>query len=112
MIKITVAEISIQKYYMLDFTFVKLKSTTSYLADYHGRHWGICADEVEGRGLDYYVRDTNDYHLISTGFGHAAVAVNYAAKYIDPSAPLFPGHSSEMKFVDHRAHGPRRDPLC
>ena len=36
--------------------------------------------------------------LISTGFGQAAVAINYAAKYIDPSAPLFPGHSSEMKF--------------
>ena len=36
--------------------------------------------------------------LISTGFGQVAVAVNYAAKYIDPSVQLFPGHSSEMKF--------------
>lgn len=36
--------------------------------------------------------------LIATGFGQAAVAINYAARYIDPSASLFPGHSSEMKF--------------
>jgi thioredoxin reductase (NADPH) len=33
--------------------------------------------------------------LISTGFGEAATAVNNAAIAIDPSAHLFPGHSSE-----------------
>lgn len=36
--------------------------------------------------------------LISTGYGQAAVAVNYAAAYLDPQASVFPGHSSEGKF--------------
>lgn len=35
--------------------------------------------------------------LIATGFGEAAIAVNYAKHYIDPSAHIFPGHSSNMK---------------
>ena len=33
--------------------------------------------------------------LIATGFGEAATAVNNAAVTIDPSAHVFPGHSSE-----------------
>lgn len=37
--------------------------------------------------------------LIATGFGQAAVAVNYAATYVDPQASVFPGHSSEEKFL-------------
>lgn len=32
--------------------------------------------------------------LISVGFGEAATAVNNAAVYLDPSAHVFPGHSS------------------
>jgi thioredoxin reductase (NADPH) len=35
--------------------------------------------------------------LIATGFGEACVAVNYAKHYLDPSANVFPGHSSTMK---------------
>jgi thioredoxin reductase (NADPH) len=35
--------------------------------------------------------------LIATGFGEAAIAVNYAKHHIDPSANIFPGHSSNMK---------------
>jgi thioredoxin reductase (NADPH) len=35
--------------------------------------------------------------LIATGFGEAATAVNHAKKYIDPSANIFPGHSSNLK---------------
>jgi thioredoxin reductase (NADPH) len=35
--------------------------------------------------------------LISVGFGEAAIAVNHAKQHIDPTARLFPGHSSEMK---------------
>jgi thioredoxin reductase (NADPH) len=35
--------------------------------------------------------------LIATGFGEACVAVNYAKHYLDPSANVFPGHSSSMK---------------
>lgn len=33
--------------------------------------------------------------LIVTGFGEAAIAVNFAKTYIDPTAKAFPGHSSE-----------------
>lgn len=35
--------------------------------------------------------------LIATGFGEAAIAVNYAKHFIDPRANIFPGHSSNMK---------------
>lgn len=35
--------------------------------------------------------------LIATGFGEAATAVNHAKQFIDPTAKLFPGHSSDMK---------------
>ncbi len=34
--------------------------------------------------------------LIVTGFGEAATAVNNAAKYINPEASIFPGHSSTI----------------
>jgi thioredoxin reductase (NADPH) len=34
--------------------------------------------------------------LIATGVGEAAVAVNHAKVYIDPSARAFPGHTSDM----------------
>jgi ferredoxin/flavodoxin---NADP+ reductase len=33
--------------------------------------------------------------LISVGFGEVATAVNNAAVHIDPSAQLFPGHSTD-----------------
>jgi thioredoxin reductase (NADPH) len=36
-------------------------------------------------------------NLIVTGFGHAAIAANACKAHIDPSARMFPGHSSEMK---------------
>ena len=35
--------------------------------------------------------------LIATGFGEAAIAVNYAKHYLDPSANIFPGHSTNLK---------------
>ncbi len=35
--------------------------------------------------------------LIATGFGEAATAVNVAKQFIDPSANLFPGHSTNLK---------------
>ncbi len=34
--------------------------------------------------------------LISTGFGEAAIAVNAAKNYLDPSSKFFPGHSSDF----------------
>jgi ferredoxin/flavodoxin---NADP+ reductase len=44
--------------------------------------------------------------LIATGFGEACIAVNYAKQYIDPTANVFPGHSSNMK-IEPGAKGPR-----
>ncbi len=35
--------------------------------------------------------------LISTGFGEAAIAVNNAVHYMDPSAKVDPGHSTSSK---------------
>jgi thioredoxin reductase (NADPH) len=35
-------------------------------------------------------------NLIATGFGEAAIAVNFAKVWIDPTARAFPGHSSEI----------------
>lgn len=35
-------------------------------------------------------------NLIATAFAQAAIAVNVAKNYIDPSSRIFPGHSSEM----------------
>jgi len=47
----------------------------------------------------YAAGDISEYpgkvRLIATGFGEAATAVNNAAVVIDPSAHLFPGHSSD-----------------
>ncbi len=43
--------------------------------------------------------------LIATGFGEAATAVNNAAPVVDPSAKVFPGHSS-----DPSKHEPGRSP--
>lgn len=36
--------------------------------------------------------------LIATGFGEAAVAVNFAKTFIDPDSRAFPGHSTEEKW--------------
>jgi thioredoxin reductase (NADPH) len=36
--------------------------------------------------------------LIAVGFGEAPTAINNAKVYIDPTAKLSPGHSSNMKF--------------
>ncbi|MEO8457154.1 MAG: NAD(P)/FAD-dependent oxidoreductase [Chloroflexota bacterium] len=38
-------------------------------------------------------------NLIVTGFGQAAIAANACKAHIDPSARMFPGHSSEMKLT-------------
>jgi len=48
----------------------------------------------------YAAGDIADYpgkvRLISVGFGEAATAVNNAIAALDPRAPLFPGHSSDL----------------
>ena len=37
--------------------------------------------------------------LISTGFGEVVVAVNFAKNFIDPSAKVYPGHSTDLKNI-------------
>ena len=72
------------------------------------QHWGI---EVEKRHVVvnaamrtnlarvFAAGDITEYpgkvRLIAVGFGEAATAVNNAAVVIDPTAHVFPGHSSE-----------------
>jgi thioredoxin reductase (NADPH) len=72
------------------------------------QHWGI---EVEKRHVVvnaamrtnlarvFAAGDITEYpgkvRLIAVGFGEAATAVNNAAVVVDPSAHVFPGHSSE-----------------
>lgn len=40
--------------------------------------------------------------LIATGFGEAAIAVNNAVHYVDPSARINPGHSTNLKVFKER----------
>jgi len=40
--------------------------------------------------------------LIATGFGEAAIAVNYAVHHIDPKARINPGHSTNLKVFKDR----------
>ena len=40
---------------------------------------------------------TGKLKLIATGFGEACIAANYAKHNLDPTAHIFPGHSSNMK---------------
>ena len=48
----------------------------------------------------YAAGDITEYpgkvRLIAVGFGEAATAVNNAVAALDPKAPLFPGHSSDL----------------
>ncbi|HEX3649335.1 MAG TPA: NAD(P)/FAD-dependent oxidoreductase [Pseudonocardiaceae bacterium] len=61
----------------------------------------IVVDSTMSTGVPgiYAAGDIADYpgkvRLISVGFGEAALAVNNAASAADPSAHLFPGHSTE-----------------
>ena len=74
------------------------------------RHWGL---DIEGSSIKVdgmmqtsrsgvfaagdIATNPGKLKLIATGFGEACVAVNYAKHYLDPSANIFPGHSSNMK---------------
>ena len=73
----------------------------SWDLDIVGRHVPVdttMATNIEGV---YAAGDITEYpgkvRLISVGFGEAATAVNNAAAYIDPSARVFPGHSSDTR---------------
>jgi thioredoxin reductase (NADPH) len=70
--------------------------------------WGLTIDKrhivVDTRmwtGVEriFAAGDITDYdgkvRLIATGFGEVATAVNNAAPVVDPSAKVFPGHSSD-----------------
>ena len=81
------------------------------LRDEHGYAGGltIVKDEIvvnsameTGQPGIYAAGDVTDHEgkldLIATGFGEAAVAVNFAKARIDPTARAFPGHSTEEKW--------------
>ncbi|OJF13991.1 NAD(P)/FAD-dependent oxidoreductase [Couchioplanes caeruleus] len=72
-------------------------------------HWGlrldhrhVVVDSTMATNLPrvFAAGDISEYpgkvRLIAVGFGEAATAVNNAAVVIDPSAHLFPGHSSDQ----------------
>lgn len=67
--------------------------------DLDRRHIKVDSTMVTNLPRVYAAGDITEYHgkvrLIATGFGEAATAVNNAAVAIDPSAHLFPGHSSD-----------------
>jgi ferredoxin/flavodoxin---NADP+ reductase len=72
---------------------------TSWGLEISKRH--ITVDTTTATNLPrvFAAGDISDYpgkvRLIAVGFGEAATAVNNAAIVIDPSAHLFPGHSSD-----------------
>ena len=61
----------------------------------------IVVDSTMWTGVDriFAAGDITEYpgkvRLIATGFGEVATAVNNAAPVVDPSAKVFPGHSSD-----------------
>lgn len=73
------------------------------------RSWGL---ELQGRAIRvdsamrtnlpgvYAAGDVTDYdgkvRLMVVGFGEAATAVNNAAVFLDPTADVFPGHSTDV----------------
>lgn len=74
------------------------------------KKWGIeveknriRVDQLMGTGVPgvYAAGDVVDYEgkldLIATGFAEAAIAVNNAVHFVDPSARVNPGHSTNMK---------------
>ena len=69
----------------------------------HQRH--VCVDQAMRTNLArvFAAGDVTDYpgkvRLIAVGFGEAATAVNNATVAIDPTAHVFPGHSSEDAVV-------------
>jgi thioredoxin reductase len=46
--------------------------------------------------------DSVKLNLIATAFAQAAIAVNVAKNFIDPTSRVFPGHSSEMSIQETR----------
>ncbi|MEZ4415665.1 MAG: NAD(P)/FAD-dependent oxidoreductase [Gemmatimonadota bacterium] len=54
----------------------------------------------------YAAGDIVDYEgkldLIATGFAEAAIAVNNAARWLDPSARVAPGHSTNLKIFEDK----------
>src|SRR6266536_2750046 len=72
---------------------------TEWGLDLDKRHILVDSTMATNRPRIFAAGDIAEYpgkvRLIATGFGEAATAVNNAAIVIDPSAHLFPGHSSD-----------------
>jgi thioredoxin reductase len=91
-------------------TCQRIVAALGFLADLGPlRHWGLELHDNRHITVDsrmrtslpriYAAGDVTNYQgkvrLISVGFGEVATAVNNAAVQIDPSALLFPGHSTD-----------------
>jgi thioredoxin reductase len=65
----------------------------------HKRHVVVDTTMATNLARVFAAGDITEYEgkvrLIAVGFGEAATAVNNAATVVDPSAKLFPGHSSD-----------------
>jgi ferredoxin/flavodoxin---NADP+ reductase len=72
---------------------------TTWGLDIDKRHIKVDSSMATNLPRVFAAGDISEYpgkvRLIATGFGEAATAVNNAAVVIDPSAHLFPGHSSD-----------------
>ena len=87
----------------------KVVAALGFVADLGAlQHWGLEVDKRHvvvdasmhtNKARVFAAGDITEYpgkvRLIAVGFGEAATAVNNAAVVIDPSAHVFPGHSSE-----------------
>jgi len=71
---------------------------TRWGLEQHKRHLVVDTSMATNLPRVFAAGDITDYpgkvRLIAVGFGEAATAVNNAATTIDPTAKLFPGHSS------------------
>lgn len=81
---------------------------TGWGLDIRNRHVAVDTRMWTGRAGVYAAGDVTEYdgkvRLMSVGFGEAATAVNNAVTYLDPTADLFPGHSSDADPTPVGAH--------
>lgn len=75
-----------------------LRAFDTWALDKDGNHFAVGHDMQTSRPGIFAAGDVSEYpgkvRLISVGFGEAAIAVNHIAALLDPTAQIFPGHST------------------
>lgn len=78
----------------------KLGPVASWGLESTGRHVKVGPDMQTSLPGVYAAGDVSEYagkvRLIALGFGEAAIAVNHLAASLDPTAQVFPGHSTHL----------------